>query len=208
MPPRISFSRTDILNSALDVVRESGIESLTVRKVAEKMKGSTQPIYREFGTMEELEECVLRAAKEISLQYMLQAEDEESSFLAVGMGYIEFAKKEPGLFRLLYMSGITNHSYEKPDWPFDKIIAKMQKDHFLKNLDRETLKQLLMDMRTFTHGLCTMAHSSSDSSDSGTLRQLVHDMGEKLIMFELLKAGGKINPENLKRRWKNEIMCP
>ena len=204
MPPKISFNREDIVESALNVIRQKGVKGLTAREVAVAMNGSTQPIYREFGTIEELETSAMDAAEALALKYMLEAKDEESNFLSVGMGYLEFARKEPALFNFLYMSGKKKFDFTSPGLPYEQVIEKMKNDPFLKDLDGDVLKKLLLDMHIYTHGLCTLSVVQGNTGEEIDYRGLLHDHGETLVVMETLKARGVINPEEIKKRCRDE----
>ena len=65
MPAIRKVTRDDVVNAALDVLRESGFSAVNARSVAQKLGCSTQPIYRVFGSMDELKtEMASRAVKD------------------------------------------------------------------------------------------------------------------------------------------------
>jgi AcrR family transcriptional regulator len=200
MPPRISFTREDIINAALKVIRKKGADRLTIREAAAMMKGSTQPIYREFGTAEDLVQGVRRAVEAIALRYIMEKEDGESHFLAVGMGYLDFAAREPELFRFLYMSGKKRFDFTDPGRPMEAVIEKMRKDAHLRELGTPVLRRLLSDMMIYTFGLCMLSIMDAEVGPSSNRRSLLHDMGEKLIGYEIMKGEGKIDVNEIKRR--------
>jgi AcrR family transcriptional regulator len=202
MPPRISFTREEIISAALKVIRKKGADGLTVRETAAMMKGSTQPIYREFGTAESLMQGVRRAVEAIALKYLIEKEDSESNFLAVGMGYLDFAAKEPELFRFLYLSGKKRFDFADAGRPMEAVIEKMRKDPYLKNLGTPVLRRLLVDMTIYTFGLCMFSSMDAEGGASMNHRGLLHDMGGKLIIYEIMKADGKIDAGEMKRRMK------
>ncbi len=111
MPPRQRFSQQTIIDAAIRVIREQGPEALNARKLAGELGCSTQPLYSLFSSMEGIEQAVITACLPIPMEYMLGAEDRESQFLSIGMGYLQFAESEPGIFRLLFTSG-------KVQWDF------------------------------------------------------------------------------------------
>ena len=54
MPPKPKFTREEIVGTALDLVREKGIEALTARELGAKLGSSARPIFTVFRNMEEL----------------------------------------------------------------------------------------------------------------------------------------------------------
>lgn len=105
MPPKPKISREDMLKGALDLVREQGWGAINARNLASRLGCSTQPIFSHFATMEDLKAAVFEEAEQLYNTAMLaglQAGGQD--FLGMGMAYIHFARTEPQLFQLLFMS--------------------------------------------------------------------------------------------------------
>ncbi len=64
MPPQVNFSCEDIVNEGFNIVRKEGLQGYA-RSVARNLKSSTQPIYRAFDSMQQLEQVVLEKIKAI-----------------------------------------------------------------------------------------------------------------------------------------------
>ena len=104
MPPKAKFRKDEISKAALDVVREKGIAALSAREVASKLGVSTRPIFTYFDTMDELKAEVCAAAKELYREYIERGLAGPIPFLGVWQQYIRFAKEEPELYKLLYLT--------------------------------------------------------------------------------------------------------
>ncbi|HCG61822.1 MAG TPA: TetR/AcrR family transcriptional regulator, partial [Collinsella sp.] len=63
MPPRVKFTKEEIVEAALRVTREGGIDSLTARSLAAELGASTRPMFTYFETVDELKHEVHEAAK-------------------------------------------------------------------------------------------------------------------------------------------------
>jgi len=107
MPPRVKFTKEEIVEAALRVTREGGIDSLTARSLAAELGASTRPMFTYFETVDELKHEVHEAAKGIYKIYIERGLAEPVPFLGVGQNTIRFAREEPELFRLLFL--------QKPD---------------------------------------------------------------------------------------------
>ena len=107
MPPRVKFTKEEIVEAALCVTREGGIDSLTARSLAAELGASTRPMFTYFETVDELKHEVHEAAKGIYKTYIERGLAEPVPFLGVGQNTIRFAREEPELFRLLFL--------QKPD---------------------------------------------------------------------------------------------
>ena len=52
MPPSVKFTKEEIVNAALQVVREKGAAALTTRQIAAVLGVSTRPIFTYFQNMQ------------------------------------------------------------------------------------------------------------------------------------------------------------
>lgn len=62
MPPKREYKAEDVINAALEVVREKGFSKLSTRTIAEKLHSSTMPIYYSGVTMPEIEKEIATRA--------------------------------------------------------------------------------------------------------------------------------------------------
>jgi len=69
MGPKVKFTREQIIDAAFEIVQTEGIDSITMRKIAEKMGGSVAPIYVNFKNVDELKDALIE--KIISIQILL-----------------------------------------------------------------------------------------------------------------------------------------
>ena len=65
MPPKAKFTREQITKAALEIVREENFERLTARSLGKKMGSSACPIFTVFENMEEVQQAVLEAVKDV-----------------------------------------------------------------------------------------------------------------------------------------------
>lgn len=102
MPPKPKFTKEEIVNAAVEIVSERGIERLTAREVASKLGTSARPVFTVFNGMEELQNEVRRAAM-ARFENMRFEQSDMPIFKQVGMKMVLFGTKEPKLYRLLFM---------------------------------------------------------------------------------------------------------
>lgn len=105
MPPKAKISKEMIVQAALNIAREKGVESINARTVAKELNCSTQPIMYHFATIEELKREVYTEADEMHTNYILRPSEEIDPLLSIGLNYVRFAIAEPNLFRFLFQSG-------------------------------------------------------------------------------------------------------
>ena len=176
MPPKIKITKTDIIQKALSLLRENGVESLNARSIAAALGCSTQPIFSNFATMDELEEAVLGAAYEHYFAF-LQKEVESGkypAYKAFGMAYIRFAKEEKELFRLLFMRDRSEKdmmSVTSPD--FEASIEMIMKAN---GISREKATLMHLEMWVCVHGIATILVTSFLSLDWELISTILSDV--------------------------------
>ena len=138
MPPKVKFQKKEIIEAALEIAGEKGIEAVTAREVAKKLQVSVGPIFTYFSTMEELKSEVYKFAKERYREYVEFGLSGPIPFLGVGQQYIRFAKEEPELYKLLFLTK-----------PSTASGGAMEALRFSQDLARESLMRIYnMDAHT------------------------------------------------------------
>lgn len=123
--PKIKFTKDDILNAAYDVMKQNGIKHISARRIAEKFKGSTAPIYANFSTIDELKKEVIRMAEEKLNEYLYRDYTGRELFDAA-MGFIKFARDEKELFRAIFLDAAEGFSDL-----FDKTMRALLKEEIV-----------------------------------------------------------------------------
>ena len=104
MPPKPKFTKEEIVAAALALVSEKGTEALTARELGLRLGSSARPIFTVFQSMEEVQRQLRQAAMERFNSFAEKAVHYTPAFKQFGMQMILFAKEEPRLFRLLFMT--------------------------------------------------------------------------------------------------------
>ena len=158
MPPKAKFTKEEIVEAGLSIVREGGIDSLTARTLGDRLGSSARPIFTVCKSMDEVHQAVIGAAREVYDGYIGEGLSETLSFKGVGAAYIRFAIVEPKLFQLLFMSeqeAIPDISGILPliDENYNKILLSIDKDYGVKGVQAEKLYQHLW---IYTHGIASL----------------------------------------------------
>lgn len=104
MARKISVTTEQIIQSAFDLAQQEGFEGLTARKLAGFIGCSTQPIFREYHSMEELYDVVYELiSQDFSVFYKSFAKTDETPFVDLGLAYIAYAKNKPEFFKILFL---------------------------------------------------------------------------------------------------------
>ena len=99
MAPKNKFTKTEMVEAALRVVRAKGAGGLTAKNIGDELGTSTQPIFTAFGSMDGIKTAVYAAAVDVYDRYTHAGLQEDIPFLGVGKQYIRFAREEPELYR-------------------------------------------------------------------------------------------------------------
>ena len=131
MAPKNKFTKEEMVEAALRVVRANGIDALTAKTMADALGTSTQPIFTAFGSMDGIKKEVYAAAIRVYDRYTEAGLQERIPFFGVGMQYIRFAREEPELYRLLFLTRAR-----------DKSFSAMRSMQHLQALVRPTLMDI------------------------------------------------------------------
>lgn len=158
MPPKAKFSREQIIDAALNIVREDGFEALTSRALGTKLGSSARPIFTVFQNMEEVQQEVILAARQKYKEYISKGLSQEIAFKGVGMEYILFSVNEPKLFQLLFMTEqeqIPDLSGVLPliDGSYGQILLSIQNGY---GMDKNSAQNLYQHLWIYTHGIATL----------------------------------------------------
>lgn len=104
MPPKVKFQKEEIVTAALNVARKRGIDAVTAREVAAELQVSPRPIFTWFSSMEELRAAVYGRAKEAYRGYIARGLTDPTPFRGLWRQYLRFAREEPALYRLLFLT--------------------------------------------------------------------------------------------------------
>ena len=90
MPPKVKTTKEAIVSTAVEMVRQQGAQAVNARAVAAVLGCSTQPIFSNFATMEELRLAVGSAANDLCNEYIRHEVEkgEYPPYKASGMAYI------------------------------------------------------------------------------------------------------------------------
>lgn len=108
MAPKNKFTKEEMVEAAMRVVRARGISGLTAKTLADELGTSTQPVFTAFGSMDTVRQEVYAAAVRVYDGYADAGLKEKIPFFGVGMQYIRFAREEPELYRLLFLTQTPN----------------------------------------------------------------------------------------------------
>ncbi len=155
MPPKVKITKEEIINAAVDIVRSSGAQTINARTIASVLNCSTQPVFSNFATMDELRLAVVEKADILCQEYMRKEVESGKypSYKAIGMAYIRFAKEEKELFKLLYMRDRSDESISEGSELTDEMESIVHNNTGLSGADARLFH---LEMWAYVHGIATM----------------------------------------------------
>lgn len=189
MPPKAKFTREEIIEASLNIVRKDGFSALTARALGAKLKSSARPIFTVFESMEEVRQEVVKASKKIYAEYVENGLSQKIPFKGVGEQYIIFAIKEPKLFRLLFMNEQTKVPKLSEVLPliddnYEKILSSIQNGY---GLSVESSQKLYYHLWIYTHGIATLCANKMCRFTQQQISQMLTEVFISLL--KNMKAG-------------------
>lgn len=179
MPPKPRITREMILDAAYAIVRQSGVEAVNARSIAERLGCSTQPVLYHFDHVEDIRREVYRMADEYQTACLMQLPEGVNPMTAIGLNYIRFAAEEKPLFRLLCQSDSFHGQSitELIDAPeLDPVLGVFQQE---AGLTRAQTKVLFKALFLLVHGYASMLANNT----------MAYDEAEIVPMLEMAFTG-------------------
>ena len=189
MGPKVKFTREQIIDAAFEIARTEGIDSITMRKIAEKIGSSVAPIYVNFKNVDELNEALIEKIISISHQLLME-ENTGNPFRDMGSASLRFAMEYSVIFRdLVIKGGKYMQGYDEKMMP--ALIEEMQNDPELKGFTVDELKTILLKMRIFQLGLSIMAANSllPKEYNKQDMMDILSSTADDVIMSAKLRRG-------------------
>ncbi|MBQ2866092.1 MAG: TetR/AcrR family transcriptional regulator [Clostridia bacterium] len=189
MPPKVKTSRKDIISASLGIIRENGAQALNARAIAARLGCSTQPLFSNFESMEQLEQDTIGAAYDLYLGFIAREvkSGKYPRYKAFGMAYIRFAYEERELFKLLFMRD--RRGEELPPSPdFEEAVRMMMSAN---GIDEQTARLMHTEVWICVHGIGTMLATSFLNFDWDDISDMITDVYQGLRARHLGEAKNK-----------------
>ena len=185
MPTQIKISKEMILDVAFEIVRQYGMEKLSNRELANKLKCSIRPIYYQFENVEQMQKELYEKIEKYFYKFLLDhMVDGIPQYKQVGINYIKFAKQEKKLFQILFMSdvGLTPNAFVSKAGKDYNEIEKLIK--ISTNLQEEDIKEFHTKMWIFCHGIATLVANNTIKLTDNQIQELLSYEFQALMLLE------------------------
>ena len=204
MPPKPKYTKEEIVLAALELVSEKGMSALTARDLGARLGTSARPIFTAFKNMEEVQQAVRSAAMERFNRYIRQAMGYTPVFKQVGMQMLRFAREEPRLFQLLFMTesreeGRFEDIFSQLGEMAEISVRTIQSDYGLSPRDAE---RLFRHMWVYAFGIGVLCASRGCRFSDGEINDMLGQ--EFMALMMLARSGGleasTVRPEERKEQ--------
>lgn len=187
MPPKAKITKVKILNTVLEITRETGFETVNARSIANKLQCSTRPIFTCYENMDELKKDFLNFAYNYYEQYVTSYRDSEkiNSYLVYPLSYIEFAQKETCLFKFLFINDMDLNMTKTTDFYKEEDNEKKARD-FSESIGirLEKAKTIFLDLFLYSHGIAVLTATKKMKLDKDSAQKMVINILSILIRQE------------------------
>ncbi len=189
MPRKLMFTRGEIIDAALSITRQKGFGAVSARALGEKLGTSSRPVFSLFENMEEVQQAVLQAADEVYQNYLKEhmAGKRYPPYKASGMAYIQFAKEERELFKLLFMRDRSREKIEENKESIRPLLQLLQKN---LGIGEEQAYLFHLEMWIYVHGIATMVATSYLNWDEEFVSKVLTDAYQGLSKHFIIERQG------------------
>lgn len=172
MPPIKKYSKDTIIEVAMQLIEKHGFKNLTARALAHELGCTVNPIFNNFKSMEELEHSVYERIYEMYKTQMIEGSIAENGYKGMGLAYIDFARKHPEFFKILFMQTTTMNpeKFILADSVGNNVIEVGQK---LTGLSYEEQKSFHVKVWIFTHGIACLIATDTVKMDDREVEELL-----------------------------------
>lgn len=182
MPPKAKFTKEEVIQAALSILREEGRGALTARALGAKLGSSARPVFTLFSGMDEILNETEKAARRVYDKYVQAGLREPLPFKGVGRSYLRFAKEEPKLFQYLFLSerkGTSVSILPEIDDNYEEILNSVTRSY---SLNKEKAQSIYLHLWIFTHGIATLIASRACSFTEEETNRMLTEVFVGLLM--------------------------
>lgn len=187
LPPKSELTKQMILDAAFKIVQEEGLDAVTARNIAKRLKCSTQPIYSLYDNMDALKDALYDMAIEYTLSSIKSYEDaNNSSAMNLANGILLLAHTDKKLFKMVFLTEQNNYYLkENPNKLREEMLtAFVQIDDRLAALDKDTIEQLFLKLSIYVIGIGAMININTFKLDIQEAERMIIEMFELLLAKE------------------------
>ena len=190
MPRKPKYTKEELIDTAVSIIREEGEESLSARNLVKRLGTAPATIFTHFTSMDALEEALTKKIRAIYDIYVNRGLSKNPPFKGFAVEHVKFSQEEPNLYTFLFMrpkeTGTLNDIMDR-EGHRDLLVKEAMK---VFDCDKETADEVYENLVIYMFGLSSMC---SKGLCSFTEEELAKKFG--------LAAGGFLHAVKLNLPW-------
>lgn len=157
MPPKPKFTKEELVQAALELTREGGLETIVARNLGKKLDTAASTIFTHFDSVEEIRQAVRESARELYNSYVEEGLKMVPPMKGFAMQYIRFAMEEPNLYAVLFMNKRDKFKYVDfivDEGHYEKMISEAESNFAI---NRQQAEFLYHNLWAYAHGIAVMS---------------------------------------------------
>ena len=183
MPPKERISKQMIMEATFSITRSLGFNQVNARSLGQKLACSTQPIYSRFSTMEDVKRAFLQYLELSFADYVQSRKETDNPLLQTCFDYIYFAKDEPNLFSLLFMTYHKGRQGKGKTYAILERLAIVDQLSEISELDRVHAHQLYRQVIFYAHGVAVMISTRQLILTDSEIKEHLQETYEALLHY-------------------------
>jgi AcrR family transcriptional regulator len=156
-----------VLDAALEIIAESSIEDLSMREIARRIDYSPSGLYEYFASKDELLDALRRQGFEKLTEHIkrtVRGNTAPQRLLEAGIAYLDFAKRNPQLYLLMFNRVPHTEEAQKPQRRMTnaafavlvEIVRAGVESGAFKSIPNISIEQLAYSSWAHAHGLAML----------------------------------------------------
>ncbi len=162
MTRRKKYRVEDIVDAAVEIVRQRGMGNLSARALAHQLKASTMPIYTRVNSMRDIEEAVVENAWQRLLSFQLTPYSGDI-YMDMGLGYVLFARNEKYLFKCIHDETYSEVNTRCSADNFEYHLKRLRDYPVFDRFSDESRRKFMFHGWLFSHGFASLLNSGMES---------------------------------------------
>ena len=186
MPSSPKILKETILEVALEMLIQEGYDNINIKTLAAKLGCSTQPISRQFGSMDGLREELLEyCLLKFSTAFSVNGAHVSDIVLEVAQGYINLAYDYSNVYKYLYMNehdGVKmgDIARSKRAENYEKVIHMLMKEY---EITAETANDFMKNMEYYVHGMASYIAANYVAESKDEFIKRIKEMRDLFLIY-------------------------
>lgn len=173
MARTVRITKEALVSAGVLLVRKSGVGALNARSLAAQAGCSIQPVFRNFGSMENLRTEVLRGLDAVYNAFIRRYIDKTDYLFTISLAHIALAQEEKHLFHAMFLTELfgtrTVEEILQSSWNRETIDCTATQ----YGLSIPEAEAVYRDVRFYTFGIALGVYAGSVTLDPGEAEALV-----------------------------------